>query len=208
MCKEILTLPGLCVWLCVCVCVCVCVLAVLSGSCGAQRTVLAIYNYTCLFPPLAPSSARVICFLSPLFVCVCVCVCVCVRVCVCVCAAIVRIFWMSSLLFETHLPHSDHRDVVFLKRSAALCHVWSSVNVKPHTARYCLYLASQICLALGIHWHLFFTDDTVSEIWPFFHQPIMSSHCFHSLYCTEMMLTYCFRFKIALPTRKTCIYDM
>ncbi len=40
---------------------------------------------------------------------------------------------------------------VFKNRSAALCHVWSRVNVKPHTSCYFLYLASQICLAQGIH---------------------------------------------------------
>ena len=111
MCEGILSRHCLCV--CVCLCVYVCWLF------SVEVVVLVFYNYTCLFPPLAPSSAWVICFLSPLRVCACSCA----HVCMC-CAAIARIFWMSSLLFETHSPHSDHRDVVFFKkRSAALCHV-------------------------------------------------------------------------------------
>lgn len=122
---------------------------------------------------LLPQPTQYVCVCACVCVCVCKCACVCVCACGC-CSAIVRIFWISSVLFETHSPHGDHREVVFLKRSAALCHVWSSVNVKPHTPCYCLYLASQIGLALHIHWHLFFTDDTISEYWPLF----MANHEF------------------------------
>lgn len=85
---------------------------------------------------------------------------------------------MSRLRFKTHLPSGrPQRCGVFKKSSAALCHVWSGMNAKPHTAQHCLYLAGQICRTLGIHQHLCFIHDaSIDRMLSYFFSHFESEH--------------------------------